>query len=72
MVASDRVRCLDARTGATIWETAPLRGTTGDDYFWAPPVIVEGIVLLGSGAGSEATETRGRLTAYSLEDGSLL
>ena len=27
----------------------------GDDYFWAPPVIVEGIVLLGSGAGSEAT-----------------
>ena len=29
-------------------------------------------MLLGSGAGSEATETRGRVTAYSLEDGSLL
>ena len=29
-------------------------------------------VLLGSGAGSEATETRGRVTAYSLTDGALL
>jgi outer membrane protein assembly factor BamB len=72
VVASDRARCLDARTGATIWETVPLRGTTGDDYFWAPPVIVGRSVLLGSGAGSEATETRGRVTAYSLRDGTLL
>lgn len=72
VVASDRARCLDARTGATIWETAPLRGTTGDDYFWAPPVIAGRTVLLGSGAGSEATETRGRVTAYSLRDGSLI
>jgi outer membrane protein assembly factor BamB len=72
VVASDRARCLDARTGATIWEAAPLRPPGGDDYFWAPPVIAGRIVLLGSGAGSEASSTRGRVTAYSLADGSLL
>lgn len=72
IVASDRARCLDARTGATIWEAAPLRPPGGDDYFWAPPVIAGWTVLLGSGAGSEASSTRGRVTAYSLIDGSLL
>jgi outer membrane protein assembly factor BamB len=72
VVASDRARCLDAQTGAAIWETEPLRGAGGDDYFWAPPVIAGRFVLLGSGAGSEATETRGRVTAYSLKDGALL
>jgi outer membrane protein assembly factor BamB len=72
VVASDRARCLNASTGATIWEAAPLRGAGGDDYFWAPPVIAGRIVLLGSGAGSEATETRGRVTAYALKDGTLL
>jgi outer membrane protein assembly factor BamB len=72
IVASDRARCLDARTGATIWETAPLRPAGGDDYFWAPPVIAGLTVILGSGAGSEATSTRGRVTAYSLLDGRLL
>jgi outer membrane protein assembly factor BamB len=72
VVASDRARCLDARTGATIWEANPLRGADGDDYFWAPPVIAGRAVLIGSGAGSEATQTRGRLTAYSLETGKLL
>lgn len=72
VVASDRVTGLHARSGATIWETAPLRGADGDDYFWAPPVIAGRTVLLGSGAGSESTETRGRVTAYSLNDGRLL
>ena len=75
VVASDRARCLDARTGATLWEADPLRaagGADGDDYSWAPPVIAGRVVLIGSGAGSEATETRGRLTAYSLESGAPL
>ena len=75
VVASDRARCLDARTGATLWEADPLRaagGADGDDYFWAPPVIAGRTVLIGSGAGSEASETRGRLTAYSLATGALL
>jgi outer membrane protein assembly factor BamB len=72
VVASDRARCLSASTGETIWEAAPLRGPGGDDYFWAPPVIAGRVVLLGSGAGSEATETRGRVTAYALRDGALL
>jgi outer membrane protein assembly factor BamB len=72
VVASDRAYCLDARTGATIWQSAPIRAAGADDYFWAPPVIVGRTVLLGSGAGSEATATRGRLSAYSLVDGSLL
>jgi outer membrane protein assembly factor BamB len=72
VVASDRARCLNALTGDMLWEAKPLRDAEGDDYFWAPPVIAGRTVLVGSGAGSEATETRGRLTAYSLETGRLL
>ena len=72
VVASDHAQCLDARTGATIWQADPLRPPGGDDYFWAQPAIADGIVLLGSGSGSEDEPTRGRLTAYSLEGGSLL
>ena len=71
VMASDRVRCLDLRDGTTLWEAEPLRGPSDDDYFWGPPVIAAGTVLLGSGAGSEATETRGRVSAYDLHDGSL-
>ena len=71
VMASDRVRCLDLRDGSTLWEAEPLRGPSDDDYFWGPPVIAAGLVLLGSGAGSEATATRGRVSAYDLHDGSL-
>ena len=71
VMASDRVRCLDLRDGSTIWEADPLRGPSDDDYFWGPPVIAAGRVLLGSGAGSEATATRGRVSAYDLHDGTL-
>ena len=71
VMASDRVRCLDLRDGTTLWEAEPLRGPSDDDYFWGPPVIAAGLVLLGSGAGSEATVTRGRVSAYDLHDGSL-
>jgi outer membrane protein assembly factor BamB len=72
IVASDRVFCLDAATGATRWESAPLRGSASDDYFWGPPVVVGGLVLVGSGSGGELPDTRGRLTAYSLADGALV
>jgi outer membrane protein assembly factor BamB len=72
IVASDRAVCLSVSTGATIWEADPIRAPGADDYFWAPPAIVGRTVLLGSGAGSEATATRGRLTAYSLLTGALL
>ncbi len=72
VVASDHAQCLDTRTGATIWQAAPLRPPGGDDYFWAPPAIADGVVLLGSGSGSESLPTRGRLSAYSLYDGALL
>jgi outer membrane protein assembly factor BamB len=71
VVASDRVFCLDAATGATRWQTAPLRGPDSDDYFWGPPVIADGLLLVGSGSGGELPDTRGRLTAYSLADGAL-
>jgi outer membrane protein assembly factor BamB len=71
LVASDRVFCLDAATGATRWESAPLRGSESDDYFWGPPVIADGLVLVGSGSGGELPDTRGRLTAYSVADGAL-
>ena len=72
VAASDRVFALDRRTGRTIWKTAPLRTSTSDDYFWGPPVIVRGLVLVGSGSGAELPTARGRLSAYSLHDGSLV
>src|SRR2546427_1592138 len=72
VAASDRVVCLDKRTGRTIWESALLRTNTSDDYFWGPPVIVRGLVLVGSGSGAELPTARGRLSAYSLSDGSLV
>jgi outer membrane protein assembly factor BamB len=72
VVASDHVQCLDARTGATIWQAAPLRPPGGDDYFWAPPAIAGAMIVLGSGSGTEDEATRGRVSAYSLNDGKLL
>ena len=72
VAASDRVVALDRRTGRTIWRTKPLRTSTSDDYFWGPPVIARGLVLVGSGSGAELPTARGRLSAYSLRDGSLV
>lgn len=72
LVASDRVRCLNLATGATIWRSDPLRSAESDDYFWGPPVVAQGLVLVGSGSGSELPTARGHLTAYSLADGSLV
>ena len=72
VAASDRVFALDRRTGRTIWTTKPLRTTTSDDYFWGPPVVVRGLVLVGSGSGAELPTARGRLSAYSLRDGTLV
>jgi len=72
VAASDRVVALDKRTGRTIWRSEPLRTSTSDDYFWGPPVVVRGLVLVGSGSGAELPTARGRLSAYSLRDGSLV
>jgi outer membrane protein assembly factor BamB len=72
IAGSDRVHRLDASTGATKWVTAPLRTATSDDYFWGAPVVVGGLVLLGSGSGGETPTARGRLTAYRLSDGALV
>jgi outer membrane protein assembly factor BamB len=72
VAASDHVVALDRLTGRTIWQTKPLRTSTSDDYFWGPPVIARGLVLVGSGSGAELPTARGRLTAYSLRDGSLV
>ncbi len=71
LVASDRVRCLRLRDGALLWEADPLRAPGADDYFWGAPVVAAGLVIVGSGAGSEATETRGRVSAYDMHDGRL-
>lgn len=71
VAASDRVFCLDGASGRTIWSTKPLRTSSSDDYFWGPPMIAGGLVLVGSGSGAELPTARGRLTAYSLRDGAL-
>jgi outer membrane protein assembly factor BamB len=72
VAASDHVVALDRRTGRTIWKTEPPRTSSSDDYFWGPPVVAHGLVLIGSGSGAELPTARGRLTAYSLRDGSLV
>ena len=72
LAAYDRVVCLDARSGRTVWESRPLRTSSSDDYFWGPPVVAQGVVLVGSGSGAELPTARGRLSAYSLRDGSLV
>lgn len=73
VVAGDRVHALDAATGATRWESPPLRGLDGasDDYCWGLPVIAGGLVLVGSGSGSQQPIARGRLSAFRLADGAL-
>jgi outer membrane protein assembly factor BamB len=69
IVASDRAAALDLRTGRTLWTAPSLRSGDSDDYFWGPPVVVGGLVLIGSGSGAEEARTRGRLTAYDLRTG---
>lgn len=71
LVASDRLRCLRLGDGALLWESDPLASSGGDDYFWGAPVIACGLVLAGSGAATEASPTRGRVSAYRLADGVL-
>jgi outer membrane protein assembly factor BamB len=71
VVASDRVHCLDARTGATLWASTPLRTSASDDYFWGGASIFGDQVLAGSGSGGETPTARGRLTSYDLRTGAL-
>jgi outer membrane protein assembly factor BamB len=72
IVASETVQSLDRKTGRTLWQAAPLRTKTSDDYFWGPPTVVGERILVGSGSGGEVPTARGKLSAYRLEDGGLL
>ena len=72
IVASEVVYRLDRATGKTVWKSEPLRTKSSDDYFWGPPVVVGDMVLLGSGSGGEVPTARGKLSAFSLADGSLV
>ena len=72
LAASDRVHCLDAADGALLWQSAPLRTPTSDDYHWGLPTVVGELALIGSGSGAELPTARGRLSAYRLRDGALL
>lgn len=71
VVASDRALALDLRTGRTLWTADSLRAGDSDDFFWGPPTVVAGLVLIGSGSASEEARTRGRLSAYDLRTGRL-
>jgi len=72
LAASDRVFCLDARSGATRWASEPLRTPASDDYHWGLPAVAGGLLLVGSGSGAELPTARGRLTAYRIADGARL
>jgi outer membrane protein assembly factor BamB len=72
LVATDRLTALDARTGRVAWQADPPRTATSDDYFWGAPTVAGGVVLVGSGSGSERATARGALTAHRLSDGALL
>lgn len=74
IVASDRAAALDLRTGRTLWVAPSLRANGSDDYFWGPPVVFGGLVLIGSGSGGEGAGgvlARGRLSAFDLATGRL-
>jgi outer membrane protein assembly factor BamB len=74
VVASDRALALDLLTGRTLWTADSLRAGESDDYFWGPPTVVAGLVLIGSGSASEGAggvAVRGRLSAYDLRTGRL-
>ena len=71
-VVSDRLWCLDAFDGTTVWSTEPLRSDASDDYFWGAPTLVENTVLVGSGSGSELPRARGAVTAYDATSGALI
>lgn len=71
-VVSDRLYCLNALDGTTIWATDPLRSDASDDYFWGAPTLVENTVLVGSGSGSELPRARGAVTAYDANTGALI
>lgn len=74
VVGSDRALALDLQTGRTRWTAASLRAGDSDDYFWGPPTVVAGLVLIGSGSGAEGAgggEVRGRLSAFDLRTGRL-
>jgi outer membrane protein assembly factor BamB len=72
IAAAERVFCLDTASGELRWSSVPLRSETSDDYFWAPPVIADELVLCGSGSGSELPTARGQLSAFALRDGTLV
>lgn len=71
-VVSDRLWCLSTFDGVTLWSTEPLRSEASDDYFWGAPVLVENMVLVGSGSGSELPRARGAVTAYDATTGALI
>ena len=48
------------RPGARSGRSDPLRTSSSDDYFWGPPVVIGGLVLVGSGSGAELPTARGR------------
>lgn len=71
LVATDRMYCLDVRTGRSLWVARPLGTADSDDYFWGAPVVVGSLVLAGSGSGSELARARGHVSAYDLRTGRL-
>ena len=68
VVAGGIIACLDTTSGSTLWSHPAM---VGDDlsYFWGAPIIVDGVVIAGSGSGTEQPPTPGRLRAYDLASG---
>lgn len=73
--AEATVHCLDARTGAKLWERAlsiPFEGENPTDHNWGSPTVANNRVFVPIASHADLPCTRGRLVALDLDTGEVL
>jgi outer membrane protein assembly factor BamB len=68
--STSHVYCLDARTGALLWQTTV--GDPAGDHFWSSPVVANNRVFVGIASHTDVPCVQGRLVALDLETGAPL